>query len=819
MKTLAALLLILTSLTARAQDLGLVRSVETDGRRVSLQTAQGAVTFDPALHFEAAVDEISALLSQQPSPSQVLQGADVQLSLSDFQKLAHLWPEMALKANWSSRLSLVQSDGATVSLKILKGLLRLKPTPSLNGAEKIWLGCDEALDHCLGMTATVSNPNLLTAMPTLEESRLFRGLAPADLRARTARLTVQDLASAFERALFPAEMSHWMALKLLSRRHAILERSSANPHLAAVMAMNDGGFRRGQLIEPPEGFEADLTLQHLEARLQGFLASRLDEVQKLAEFVLSNFPYMTIEPGKSFGNWSLAPGFMIRVKRRIEKNLHAKTASEQYRVEDALEVFASVSFGPHAERGFFSVSAGVGPAYVRRYSRVHMAATEEQARTGYWRISKELLMGRSLADLEPRERLTVQSGFLANSSLNGNIRVLGQSRVRPQAWIMGNHQWLSLSHLYRAHDGDLYLGRGSSRGFEISAQAFWRIISKIARIPVLNFRRSWMEATNDVYKITNENLASSSELSVKIREALQGSNSPMPAEVPLVHAEADYKMGDFWLDWGFGNRDERRWSGRLSAMPPREGASWLQAGQNFLLFEKTETDQSRWSISPKPKFERCSYWAALATPSGQNASRLTAEDIRESSLKISCASRFEGSHRFDETLARRLARKLHLPDQIAGQLWDQKVARLNTDLHWSLTVGHADLAPLFAAKPTGWIQSFASEIEARRHSNHDEPFDVSQERLLLRTALTTLFSIREPAKRLEFFFEWLSDSGARDLFLEAFLKRSQNHQIEVKRWTAGHDDRRLVFQEFKLGEVPATSTFELLEERDKWFGH
>lgn len=818
MKTLTALLLILVSLTARADDLGLVRSVDTDGRRVLMQVEAGVISFDPALQFEAAVEEIAAVLSEQASSVRVLEDVTVHMSWNQFQKLAHLWPEMSLKAAWSSRLSLVQAEGASVKLKILKGLLRRGPTPTLTSGEKIWLGCDDSVEHCLGMTATISNPNLLTPMPTLEESRLLQALSSTENLQRTARLTLPELTSAFERARIPSEMARWMALKLLSRRQSVLDRSSPNLHLAALMAMGPG-YRRGQLIQVPSGFEADLTLEHLEARVQGFLMSRLDEVQKLAEFVLSNFPYMTIEPGKSFGHWSLAPGFMIRVKRRIEKNLHAKNASEQYRVEDSLEVFASVSFGPHAERGFFSLSAGVGPAYVRRYSRVHLAATEEQARTGYWRISKDLLTGRNLEDLLPRERLTVQSGFLANASFNGNLRVLGQSRVRPQAWIMGNHQWLTLSHVYRAQDGDLFLGRGSSQGFEVSAQAFWRVISKIARIPVLNFRRSWMEATNDVYKVSSDSLHSSSELSVKIREAIQGSSLPLPKEVPVVHADADYKMADFWLDWGFGNRDERRWSGHLTATVPREGATWLQADQNFLLFEKTETDHTRWSLSRKPKFERCSYWAALALKNQKKPEQLTANDLLESGLKISCALRFEGSQTFDETQAQRLMRKLQLPEMIRPQLWDSKIARLTTDLQWSLTVSPEDLEPLFAAKPTGWIQNFAREIEAQRHRKQDEPFEVSQERLLLRTVMTTLFSIREPAKRLEFFFDWLSESGARDLFLEAFLKRSSNHQIEVKRWTAGHDDRRLVFQEFKLGEVPATSMFELLEERDKWFGH
>ncbi|MFN7728585.1 MAG: hypothetical protein ACK5P7_05470 [Bdellovibrio sp.] len=799
-----------------------VRGVLTDTQRIYFDLGDGArLTFDPSLHFQAASDELTTQALGLESRSRLVINENFVLNKSDFQKMMHVWPEMPLKASWTSRLQILKAAGDSVTVLVRKGLMRTQSSIEVPRSIAVWLGCARDTTQCLGMTDTISNPNLLNAVPTALELNLLNADEIKDLQARTAGLNLESLKSVFLKNGFPNAMAEWMGLKLLARRHALVLDSERDRVLNQLQAYSSLPLiKNGQLMSAPEGFETDLTLHHLEARLNAFLLSRLDDVQKLAEFVLRNFPYMTLETEKSIGGWSVSPGFMIRVNRRIEKNVHARSVLEQFRIEDSLEVFASVTVGPHFERGILSASAGVGPAYLRRYTRVHMAASEEDARKGYWKIPKDLILRKKYVDLEPRERLTIQSGWLANASLNGNIRILGQSKVRPQAWVMGNHQWLSLSHVYRAHDGDLYFGHGNSKGFEVSSQAFWRVISKIARIPVLNFRKAWMSATNAVYKVDAATLSRQDEKAILLKEAIEsGDLSALNPQPPRVQAQATYQASELWLDWGLGNYDRTQWSGVLQATPPSTGTSWLSDGQNFFLLERTETDQTRFSIGPGSQSERCSYWAALAIREPKERDQIQSADITDSTFKISCAERFEGRQMFEEVLAHRLIQKLNLDTAMLSQIWNSQIARKNTDLQWSLVIDQRDLTPLFADKPTGWLLALAQELESSKANPVSPSHEQSQERWLLKFMATELFRTKSAAKRLEIFFNWISQSGPRDLFLKAFLSRSQNHQIEIKRWTAGADENRLLFQEFKLGEVQVTPTFELLEERDKWFGH
>lgn len=817
---LLALLILTCSAWAQSPDLAAVDAVTADQKRLIISLSDGTnLKFDPTLQFQTVARELLATASGKTPTSILIQEAHLRMSAEQFHRLLALWPEMPLKARWTSRLSLVKTDAdGSVLLRIHRALAEKARPERPAKILQDWLGCDSSQELCLGMSETLSNPNHLPALWSAGE---ITPQEKASFLKATASFDRVRLTKLFEQHGFPTILADWYALRLLSRRQSLNQPENHNSFLQELKRLNVPGLiQNGDLIGAPQGFDVDFTFEHLEARLKTFLWNRASDIEKTAQYVLSNLPFLAFETEQSLGRWSVAPGFMFRVKRRVEKNPNAKNALEQFRVTDSLELFVSVALSANFGQGPFHMSVGGGPAYLRRYTRVKMARSEEEARKGYWGLPKDLLLKASYTDLQPREQWTVQSGWVANTTLAANVKVAGQSHIRPQALAMANYQWLSRSHFYRASDGTMYVGAGSQEGFEVSAQVFWKVISKITRIPVLTTKRAWMTAEATVYKIDDNRLEKKNPDSAVLREAIDSGRFDDVKDLPpRIDARAQFDASDFWFDWGLRSRDSRRWKGLIEATPPSQGMSWLSAGQNFFLLEKTDADDIRWSLTPAPKWKKCSSWAALALKPGTALKTMTVGDLRESSLRMACSIRFDKGRPYEKILAENLSRDLQLPSNRQIHLWDPAARNLPTEIHWSLTISDEDLRVLFADRPTGWAARFLDEMKLLRETPDAATWEQSQERFLFATALMQIFQRKTPAQRLEAFFNWLSSNGGRQMFLATFLKRSQNHELRFERWTATHDRPDLIFQEFKLGSVPRSSTFELLEERDKWFGH
>ncbi len=159
-----------------------------------------------------------------------VENSDLIVPADVFNRLLKIWNYAPLRAKLNKRFVSWKpsSDVGNTIVTVKKALKQKVYDSSLTPkADLLWLGCYDSVEKCLGITDSVSNPNLLSNVILKEEHGIVTDSEIQDFLNRTASLTQGDLEQAFLLAQFPQSLATWYALKLLSRRASLVGGDNA----------------------------------------------------------------------------------------------------------------------------------------------------------------------------------------------------------------------------------------------------------------------------------------------------------------------------------------------------------------------------------------------------------------------------------------------------------------------------------------------------------------------------------------------------------------------------------------------------------------
>lgn len=785
-------------------------ATKIEAQEVVLENEDEKFIFSSALEFRAARDQVLFLTTQDSRyNSRWMNGQTLRVPNVIFQRFLRLWKEAPLKGKIENAFSSWKNEGDWVVLHVKKALKQDKKAANKDHqVELLWLGCYDSEHLCLGMNDTFSNPNLLAPTVSQDEVRALSKKAIAEFQARTRSLTSFALAKKLNEVGFPNSLAQWYAVKLLSRRASLL--GEQNTYLQQVQNFQYGDIiRDGMLMKNPEGLEVDFTFDRLDAKIRDFIYNRYEDVEGLAKYVLAHFPYMSYEFDKGTGGYHVGPGFMFRIKRKVIKNPHSNSPSNLYRINDSVDIIVTLSVGVSRSVGPASASLGAGPGYMRKYLFSSFASSKETASKSPWTLTKEVVTGAALDQMKAGQSFTVESGWLANVVLSGNIEVYKPSRIRPQGNITGLYRFLSRHYLYMEDDATALVGFGDSHGYEFSAQAFFRVVARIARLPVFNWSHVKGEQTGGVYRVPLKYLLTSGEV---------GRESEYRGRFPEVKYEADFVTKYLHMNIWFYKTTQSRWNGFIDFKPESEQgmANLVQRRHRFYLLESSADSSKRYSLGHNPESANCTTWAAFEADPQSPKTRFF-----DGTLKLTCSQFYSDKRPLSGYELAKITESLSmdLRDAQNGILAKSGESR-QLELSWDVRMSWKDLAPLFTPGMNGWIDELHKEILALRNTARENITidEEAHQRFVFVMAINHVLNQPTEEAKAKAFFDWISQSNTKDVILKFLLKKLKNSSVTLQVFRPHVQNHSLVEQNFSYGRFEETTAFQLIEEKNKWLG-
>lgn len=786
-------------------------SVKIESREAVLSDGKYKWFFSGVVNFAAARDQLFfASTKDERFNSQLIQNEKIRLPSVLFQRLLRLWKEAPLKSKVENAFTSWSAQSDYTEVHIRRALKRTSLSPKAYPAvDQLWLGCYDGPELCLGFNEDLSNPNLLAN--TIEKDELT-GLNAADLKdfkSRTAHLKQSDLEEIFVRALVPRELAQLYALKLMSRRATILKE--ANPFASSLNSFHvEGLIHGGVLYKSPAGVEVDFKYDHLEAKVRDFVSTQYKNVEDMARYLLAHFPYMAYEYDKGLGGYSVGPGFMFRIKRKVIKNPHSDSPENLFRINDSVEIWVTLNVGIHRSVGVASGSVGAAPGYVTKYHFSSFAASREAASKSPWTLTKEVVLGTALDQLKPRQSFTSESGWSLGGVASGHIRVLGQNRVRPQANIAGSYRFLKRHYVYVEDNNTALVGFGDSHGYDLSSQAFIKVVARLAKIPVFTWSSSSLAQTGGVYRVPMNKLVERGY--IEDEEAYR-------EKYTSVNYNADYQNKYLHFNIWFYRTTQTYWNGFVNFEPTdlsKHEEGFPDKARRFYLLENSKDSAIKFSLGHDPQDQNCAAWAAFEADD-QNKTHFV-----DASFKMTCVQNHNASRPLTAFQLENISAMLNLGlNKNVNNVIPKKGDSAQMELSWDIKLSWRDLSPLFAEEPTGWLQELVEEIKALRRQTDNSSFtniDEVQERFAFVMTLNHILSRKTEEARAKAFFEWMTDSASKETFIKILLKRVKHGAVSLQIFRPLANDHSLVEQTYSYGEAPNTESFRLVEEKNKWIG-
>ncbi|KYG64778.1 hypothetical protein AZI86_11275 [Bdellovibrio bacteriovorus] len=786
-------------------------SAQIDSQEVVLQNGESKYIFSSALEFRAARDQVLLLSTGNGIfDSQWANGQKIIIPNAIFQRFLRLSKEAPLQAKMENIFESWTHEGDWVHLYVKKSLRQaLKAQGAAPAVDLLWLGCVDSEHLCLGMNDTLSNPNLLSAEIPFEVAKTLKPEDLESFRMRTKDLTAFALAKAFQKAGMPNSLAQWNAVKLLSRRASLLREK--NIFLSQVQNFQYGEvIRDGVLMKNPEGLEVDFTFDRLDAKIRDFISNRYEDVEGLAKYLLAHSPYVAYEYDKGLGGFSVGPGFMFRIKRKILKNPHSNSPANLYRINDSVDLIVTINVGYGKSLGPARAGIGVGPGYMRKYLFSSFASSKETASKSPWTLTKEMVMGASIDQLKRGQSFTVESGWTAGAVASGYLEIYKSSRVRPQANFGGSYRFLSRHYVYMEDENNALVGFGDSRGYDFSAQVFFRAVTRFAKLPVLTWSYSALAQKGGVYRVPMAELVKKGEV---------GKEADYHGKYAEVKYDADYINKYMHSNVWFFKTTKTRWDGFIDLKPESLNPSNLvDQRHRFYLLESSADSSKRFSLGNDPANEVCTTWAAFEADANNPQTRFF-----DGSFKLTCTHFYTEKRPLTLYALSQITSSLNmdLKSMQAGLLpkpEDDKQAELS----WDVKMSWKDLSPLFAqgGNNTGWIKELESEIlNLRKTSRENIKIDEeAHERFVFVMAIHQVLGQNTEEARAKAFFNWIAQSNSKDVILKFLLKKLKNTSVSLHVFRPHMKEHALVEQNFSYGEIPVTTAFQLIEEKNKWLG-
>lgn len=795
-----------------------------ESREVVLQNNNSKYVFSRYVEFKAARDQLLLLSTKNKIfKSEWIENETLKVPNITFNLFFNLWKESPVKFKIDRTLGNWLIENEFTHLTVKKALLRQNfSINEIPKADLIWLGCYDRADYCLGLGETLANPNQLESLiPHSQTARLsFQELN--EFMRRTESLTVVDIEQSLLKAHFPETLAKWFALKLMSRRLSLTE-GKENAFTSKLNQFNALEIQNGIILKDFPDFEIEFTFEHLEAKVQDFIKSAFDQVEKIAKYSLAHTPYTAFEYDKGLKGWSVGPGFMFRIKRSVVKNPHSEGAHDSFIVRDSIEFLVTISVGRNVDYGIAGASLSGGPGYIKKFIMTSFAGTRDVASKVPWAFTKDLLSGLNLSTLQPRQSLTMESGWVANVVGSGNVNVLGQSKIRPQANAGFQYRWLRRSYAYIEPNGDALFGFGRSQGYEMSSQGFFRVIYRMARIPFLQWSDANMTQEGGVYRLPKSLLSSLNFRGLQISsDVVNSDETEFKTKWPNLQYESKFRNSYFNLNLVLFSSTLSKWSGvvnlksaeNVDIESTQDQDSEARKERKFYLIERNTDSIVRFTLKQDAANSNCTGWAAF------EFSPKNTQKFSDASIRLSCVASYNQdfpltSHRLAQTM-----RDLNVPAEAADSYLKNNVDAGRADMSWQVQMTWQDVAPLFDNKMSGWLAHFAEELKAKRTlAPEARPIvDDSQEKLLLATGLRDVLGKQSDEDRAAAFFNWITSQGGTEMFLKNLLPRLPKvySQFQLFRPFATSPD--LIEQNYSQGTKVTTDTFKIIEEKTKWLG-
>ncbi|MBX2987217.1 MAG: hypothetical protein KF802_04900 [Bdellovibrionaceae bacterium] len=813
MKRLSPLLILLItgwSVLARAE-LRFVTAQVVEDRLVVTANDDGREVF---LRFEstAALDAAARLIantSAGAAASPMLSDETLHFpSEEEFQKFLRFWTISPRPLTWQKIWGNPQRRQGRVELPLkrawrLPGDLKAKPSSTAAAV----LGClEEDFRFCLGNTPELSNPTLLAA----EDLDPLSADDIEKLRAWSLPST-ENLQMVFTSVGLPAVLAEYYAHQLRARREVLLGVNGEDRARLARLTISPW-VKNGALVRLPDHVQGDFTLENLETRLNMVIEKSLDTLNSAGQYMLGHFPFMGMEYDLGKGGWMVETGFMYRVKRKIEKNIEAAQPDEAYRVQDVLEVMLTLGLGKKWVNKKIRLSMAAGSGYIRNYSVTSFAASPEEARRKYWMISKELLWtGKDLSALRPGESFRVAHGGLVMVNANASLKV--SKLFRPGGYVMPLSSYLWSFQVTRDQQKRFLVSSGNDLNFEIIAKTFWKAINRFIRIPVTGFNVKSSTTSSRTYVFDEGTVTrpDSPWRPVFLDFVRTGDVAALPPNTPSAGVRAEYSSSNRWLYLGLRNSEKRRWQGWIDLKDPQKILSREQ-GKKYYIIERREALDGKNVFSSTSFHEHCSYWGGLQKD-------VASQQVEDGSFRFSCRLDSETLRDLPLEAMLRMGRLMALNDDQMRELVSLKsrppgqiAITLRGSVPWN------ELRGLVDGSGGEWWKRFEREVESVRQSRDNlSAQDMKQglERFHLVMALSNALQASHEEDRLRGFFDIMSPSENRDLFLLGFLERLERPALEIRVYIPSEVTMDQGEKVYQRGDFRLSPDFELFQDREK----
>lgn len=776
-----------------------VKDAKLEQDKMVLLTADGTSKID----FSEINPYAYAVLKFAGENPQWLDQETLTMSEVTYRKMLRLMRESIYPAS-AKHLKDVHVENGKARLILDKGLMMPAQLNPLTSSLRQTLGCqDESIYFCLGSTLNFTNPNILVR--DLKPQGGFQ--APDVGRAQAEAL--------FQEARFPQELSRWMALvleirkKTFSGQSVVAERNELKRMQVSPMIIN------GEIRADFPNFQVNFTLDRLDARIMRFVKDRGEDIEKFAKYFLAHFPYQSFESNKlAMGDVMMSPGVMLRIKRKVTMNPNSLSTQDKFITKDSIQIFLSLGFGPKpdpdADPRLVSVSWSVGPAYTRTYESTRYFATEQEAKSGYWKMPVELLSSKDLSNLEPGEKLSVESGWVASANVTASSSALRVLTFRPQLNIIGTYSWLSRKFASRNPDGSMYLGLVDGQRLDLNIQGLMKSYWKLLRVPFFSYQYSRGNEGGKIFLVPARPGIDKELVELGIQSAFQSGDIELLSKYfPAANVDVNTRANSSFISWILGTNENNSAQIKIDLTKGVIEKSWIDNDHHFLVFENTQSQSSMFSLVHSPSSGFCSAWMGA---------EFITSDKMQMLYKLKCNYNYSAKdslRRYDVGQAMQemdLQAKDYLGVDMAG------VSSLRKELSLQVQLGEDVLGPIARGEISGWIAKLSAEMEEVQKNEPVENFEVSQERTFLLFSLGEILAKKNPADRLRDFFYSISSSGGHEVLLQAILKRNPQAYRWLEVFTPQHPNAEMIERSVQKGTLLSEEPFQLLMNKNQWLG-